>query len=983
MNKIQNVIKMCIVCAMWMSSGNVFAYTDLSGQSVVINSNTTWGISGSPYVVDYVYIDNGAVLTIEPGVIVKFTFTGADGVAKIMVENGSIVANSTVQDSIVFTSYSDDVGGDTNGDGNLSEPAMYDWNGISFSGANSPAVVPSLFNNVDIRYSEYGLKINEGTLSNIDFLYNNMALFLFSDEIITINNLDFISNGVDLKISGNRELALSGYTFDTSEVAVVIQDNVHFNCDECNFLGGEIGIIVGGDSDLTLTDSLIENYTSAGIFNQSISPTFSPEPGDNEINISNSEIRNNDIGIEFGGDGYGAIVNNSIHDNDTFGVKFSDYDSPATVDLRNNWWGHDSGPHEVVGNPSGQGDNLEVQFIPYSPWTGQLSPMTLHQYKMDGEFELSEGDTNMSDKFVFKAKGSLVASQRKIEVEIKPYAQSFDGLTTHLSDFQSNTDELSVDVSPVVKGSYKWRARIVDSGGSVGNWIEFGSTQSGVDFIAKPIPHYTQNQSEYPTFEDTFEWSQFSYANGRGDYSDPVTGKKGCGKNIGACGCALSSAVMVLRYYDIINMNGENVDPLHLNNWLNVNNGYGHRGDVDWYKVAVYSGNQVKFAERTEGIDNTKLDQYLNQNRPAIAYMNKTRKQPNSKGGGHFVVIGNKLDNTYEIRDPANYDTYTLNDQPQVNKKIRTYFNGYDGLRFFQPSSGVAQNYTKIHMASPADILITDTLGRRVGKNPLTGESFQEIPNSIYLSESIGNVEAEDYELDDHEWKTAYIPNLGNNYDLDVFGTGDGSYRLDIEKVPTTGVEQTFVYEGQVVDDEVQPFSVLSSSSAIHIKDEKLDTTPPLLKLALNGDEGKSWLLEGIDENAPVTKNVDVHSHMFSVEDRYGNTTKIDFDVVPGYRMPAIGKLNLELNHVTINDIEQTIPYTWISYDWSNNGGPGVMFRQVYSSSDAHVVAEYTQATNQTAVTIMNGSTVQNLTFPKLKLIKINISPNGQPSYQL
>jgi hypothetical protein len=714
-----------------------------------------------------------------------------------------------------------------------------------------------------------------------------------------------------------------------------------------------------------------------------VSQTFSPEPGDNEINISNSEIRNNDIGIEFGGDGYGAIVNNSIHDNVTFGAKILDYDSPAVVDLRNNWWGHDSGPHEVVGNPGGQGDNLQVQFIPYSPWTGQLSPMTLHQYKMDGEFELSEGDTNMSDKFVFKAKGSLVVSPRKIEVEIKPHAQNFDGLVTHLSDFQSNTDELSVDVSPVVKGSYKWRARIVDSGGVVGSWIEFGSTQGGVDFIAKPIPHYTQNQSPYPNNEDTQAWSQFPYANGRGNYTDPATGKKGCGQTIGACGCALTSAIMVLRYYDITNAFSDEVDPIALNAWLNSHNGYGHRGDVDWYKVAVYSGNQVKFAERTEGVDNAKLDQYLNQNRPAIAYMNKARKQPNSKGGGHFVVIGNKLGNTYEIRDPANYDTYTLNDQPQLNKKIRTYFNGYDGLRLFQPSNGVAQNYTKIHMASPADILITDTLGRRVGKNPLTGESFQEIPNSVYLSESIDNVEAEDSELNNHEWKTAYIPNLGNTYDLDVFGTGDGSYRLDIEKVPTTGTEQTFVYEGQVVENEVQPFSVLSSNSAIHIKDEKIDTTPPSLTLALNGNEGKNWLLEGVDENAPVTKNVDVHNHIFSVEDRYGNTTKIDFDVVPGYRMPAIGKLNLELNHVTINDTEQMIPYTWISYDWSNNGGPGVMFKQVYSSSDGYVQAVYTQATNQTAVTIMNGTTVQNLTFPKLKLIKIHISPNGQPSYQL
>ena len=743
----------------------------------------------------------------------------------------------------------------------------------------------TVFNNTQIKYSEFGLKIKEGTLTNIDFLHNNVALFLFGEDQMTINNMSFTSNGVDLKLGGNRELVLSGYTFDTSEIAVVIQDNSHFICDECNLLGGYIGIIVGGDSDLTLTNSLIENYTSAGIFNQSVSQSLTSDPEDNEINISNSEIRNNDIGIEVGGDGYGAIVNNSIHDNDTFGVKFSDYDSPATVDLRNNWWGDASGPHELVGNPNGLGDNLQVQFIPYSPWTGQLSPMTLHQYKMDGEFELSEGDTNMSDKFVFKAKGSLVASPRKIELEIKSNAQSFDGMNTHVSDFQSNTDELIVDVSPVVKGSYKWRARVLDEGGVPGGWIEFGQTVGGVDFISKPIPHYTQNQSPYPDPGSTEQWRKSVYANGKSAYPG------GCGNTIGSCGCALTSLVMLLRFSEFINLYGEDVNPDSLNEWLNQNNGYGPRGDLLWHKIAQFTNNQFKIVDSVNyetfipTRDNSKLNQYLAQGLPVIARMTAQRKIPGQKGGGHFLVISNSLQDSYEIKDPAQYNTLTLNHVPGPNENhIRTYFNGYDGLRFFKPvTNAVAEAYTVVHMASPADVLVTDLQGRRVGRNPITGGYFQEIPGSYYVSDSIDDAEQENQAILNHDQKTAYIPNLGNIYDVDVFGTGDGGYTLDIDKVLSTGEEVTLTYTGEILENQIQPFSLNTNQNEIHLKDEKLDISAPTLLLSpAKAGDSKNWKLDGVDENMPITKNILNPERIFSVEDRYGNKTEIDFDDGPG-----------------------------------------------------------------------------------------------------
>ncbi len=68
-----------------------------------INTSTTWGLSGSPYVVtSTVSVGNGATLTISPGVVVKFNAgtalnVGSSGTA------GTITAVGTVSQPITFT----------------------------------------------------------------------------------------------------------------------------------------------------------------------------------------------------------------------------------------------------------------------------------------------------------------------------------------------------------------------------------------------------------------------------------------------------------------------------------------------------------------------------------------------------------------------------------------------------------------------------------------------------------------------------------------------------------------------------------------------------------------------------------------------------------------------------------------------------------------------------------------------------------------
>jgi hypothetical protein len=41
---------------------------------------------------------------------------------------------------------------------------------------------------------------------------------------------------------------------------------------------------------------------------------------------------------------------------------------PTSINARNNWWGHESGPYHPARNPDGQGDSLLLSIIQFEPW---------------------------------------------------------------------------------------------------------------------------------------------------------------------------------------------------------------------------------------------------------------------------------------------------------------------------------------------------------------------------------------------------------------------------------------------------------------------------------------------------------------------------------------------------------------------------------------------------------------------------------------
>ena len=120
----------------------VFASTEVLDN---ITSDTTWTLAESPYVINSsIAVENGATLSIEPGVVVKFDYDTE------LIVDGVLNASGTRDLPIYFTSIADDtVGGDTNADGEDSMAYKGDWNFIVIENSSDK----SILNNVFQKYS--------------------------------------------------------------------------------------------------------------------------------------------------------------------------------------------------------------------------------------------------------------------------------------------------------------------------------------------------------------------------------------------------------------------------------------------------------------------------------------------------------------------------------------------------------------------------------------------------------------------------------------------------------------------------------------------------------------------------------------------------------------------------------------------------------------------------------------------------------------
>jgi hypothetical protein len=201
------------------------------------------------YVVQGLTVGSNARLTIEPGTVVKCdTGTG-------LLVYGQLVAEGGVGEEIYFTSLKDDsVGGDTNGDGNVTSPARGDWEYIWLSSGGRATLGYAVvryggqygYSSIQVRSSTAVLTVHHSTVSE------------------SSGNGIYIENGVAVTVTDSVVGDNDEHGIYTSNAVVTIRDSTVQN-------NGNVGIRAQ-NSTVTVVGSSITGNANFGVQNMSTTP---------------------------------------------------------------------------------------------------------------------------------------------------------------------------------------------------------------------------------------------------------------------------------------------------------------------------------------------------------------------------------------------------------------------------------------------------------------------------------------------------------------------------------------------------------------------------------------------------------------------------------------------------------------------------------------------------------------------------------------
>lgn len=294
--------------------------------SGTISSNTTWTLANSPYVVtSTVTVASPAVLSIDPGVVVKFD----TGTSLEIADGATLNAPGTTGSHIVFTSYKDDIGADDNGDGTATTPAAGDWGGVHYNGWLSGSTCVAAL----------------GGMSFIEARYGTSMLIACSGTTLT-----------DAKIEKMSSYGLDITNYPASRPAI----------QRLTLLENKWNLkLTNVPSTDTIKDSVIMKAQRNGVIATS-----------SAAHIETSRIEEN--GTD--GSGYYAVtsssgalylLNNSIaHNWATNGDIYGVTSTGATVNASSNWWGSTTGPEVSGATDTGAGSKVST-LVTITNWLGK------------------------------------------------------------------------------------------------------------------------------------------------------------------------------------------------------------------------------------------------------------------------------------------------------------------------------------------------------------------------------------------------------------------------------------------------------------------------------------------------------------------------------------------------------------------------------------------------------------------------------------
>ena len=316
------------IALLWVAAIPAAAQTTISTD---ITTSTTWSTAGSPYEVTAdIRVLNGAILTIEPGVVVEM------GAGTSLLIEGTLIADGTDIDRITFTSAA-------------GAPEAGDWNAIEFRNTSNTG---SVFDHVLI---EYG-----GGPSRDAMLYYTTGAFA-----VAVTNSEFRFSAMHgLNLRASNVLVENSFFHDNDGYGVFSDLSLNYTVRDNNFEdNAQGGIRIPVNAAPTITGNTITGGDLGIFVDNGGSPT-----------ITGNTIQDNQVGIRFRdiGGSQPNIQGNTISGNSQLGFQMLGVN--GTVRVRFNYWGSNLGPYHPSLNPTGAGDPVSdnVDFIPWTTTSGTL-----------------------------------------------------------------------------------------------------------------------------------------------------------------------------------------------------------------------------------------------------------------------------------------------------------------------------------------------------------------------------------------------------------------------------------------------------------------------------------------------------------------------------------------------------------------------------------------------------------------------------------
>ena len=485
--------KLVCLITLLLSFSITFSQTELSG---IIPISTTWTASLSPYsIVGDVQIPDGVVLTIEPGVEIRYA-----GAYEILVQ-GSIIANGTVDDKIVFTSSNPGVSLGARqlkfdnaqlDNSNLSYVRMefadkaiqigkqtgHEHSGGFCEGSLivSNTIIESAMVITYRDVIEANLVFQNANISNSSIHAVSYSSNKITFQNTEISNCEIISDsnrGITLEIcnvtNGQFTLGGEGKNFIITETIIeesgfntsgywgnIVIDNSQLKNTPINHPWSETGLTIlnstflyDGDFGIKCRKFTMDNTSVTGNANGTAIEIVN---GESHIpnTINNSTIKSNKVAIKLNQNGPLNAQNNKIFDNNTFNIE-----NLTTKNLiaTNNWWGTID-VKEIRDKIFDYDDDINYGIVTYSPLLLSETGPSNYVPELNVTVNPLLGHAPLTVTFT--------ASANDPDGSIVLYEWDFNGDGTY--DWNSTENGNTVHVYSG-SGEYSARCRIIDDSG--------------------------------------------------------------------------------------------------------------------------------------------------------------------------------------------------------------------------------------------------------------------------------------------------------------------------------------------------------------------------------------------------------------------------------------------------------------------------------------------------------------------------------------